>query len=152
MRVRRARVLVAVALALPLGLAACGGEERGREAYCTQLEADQQEFSEMFQGDDPGALLEHRELLGKLADKAPDDLTDEWQTFLNAVDGLQDALDEAGVEPGDFEDGAPPKDLDAAERKSVTDAADTLASAEVVDAATGIDQHARDVCKVQLGM
>ena len=26
-----------------------------------------------------------------LADEAPDDLTDEWQTFVNALEGLQDA-------------------------------------------------------------
>ena len=55
------------------------------------------------------------------------------------------------MKPSDFEDGKPPAGLSAAERKAIADAASQIRTEEVVEAASGIEQQARDVCKVNFG-
>jgi hypothetical protein len=109
-------------------------------------------FAEMEEDTAGLALLEHRQALRNLADKAPDDLIDEWQTFLGALDAFAHTLDELGVKPDDFVDGRPPAGLDAQARSRIAASASELSSADVVDAANGIEQQAKDVCKLQLGL
>jgi hypothetical protein len=139
-------VLGTVLLLLPQ---ACGDQEKG---YCAAMSADQKLFAEM-QDDSSGlGLLTHRSALHELGDRAPDDLRDEWQTFLGALDAFANTLDQAGVQPGDFVDGRPPAGLSAAERTRIAHAASELASPDVVEAADGIEQQAKDVCKLQLGL
>jgi hypothetical protein len=138
--------LAVVLLAAPQ---ACGDPEKG---YCGALKADQKTFSAMQ--DDPSGLglLKHRSMLRRLADKAPDDLSDEWQTFLGALDALATTLDETKVDPGDFVGGKPPAGLSAADRTKIANAASELSSDDVVEAANGIEQQAKDVCQLQLGL
>jgi hypothetical protein len=143
------RLLLALALALPL-LAGCGGDRI--DDYCQDLSAHRKEMSAMIDSTSPTALLSHRPMLHDLADKAPSDLADEWQVFLDALDDLDTAIRKAGVKPADFQDGKPPAGLSATDRKRITDAADRLASSDVADAASGIEQEARDVCKINLGV
>jgi hypothetical protein len=140
-------VLAVVLLAVPQ---ACGGHSE--KGYCSALKSDQQTFAEMQ--DDPSGLglLKHRSMLRGLADQAPDDLSDEWQTFLGAVDALATTLQETHVDPGDFVGGQPPAGLSAADRTKIANAASELSSDDVVGAATGIEQQAKDVCKLQLGL
>jgi hypothetical protein len=148
----RARGLVTgvVAAVLLLGSSGCGGDPE--KEYCAALKGDQELFAEM-QDDTSGlALLRHRSALHRLATKAPDDLTDEWQAFLGAVDAFAKTLDDVGVRPGDFVGGQPPAGLTAADRTRIANAASELSSADVVEAANGIEQHAKDVCKLQLGL
>jgi hypothetical protein len=148
MRTRRLLTL-AVTAALLLSLQACGDQEK---TYCSALASDQKMFAEM-QDDTSGlGLLRHRATLHALADKAPDDLTDEWQTFLGALDAFAATLRRVGVDPGDFVGGQPPAGLSAADRSRVAQAASELSDADVVEAANGIEQHAKDVCKLQLGL
>lgn len=145
------RPLVAslVTCVLLAGLVACGDPEK---TYCDALKSDQQLFAEM-QDDTSGlALLEHRAELHRLADRAPDDLSDEWQVFLGAVDSFATTLHDLGVAPGDFVDGKPPATLSATDRARIADAANELSSADVVEAAGGIEQQAKDVCQLQLGL
>jgi hypothetical protein len=138
-----------VAAVLLLSLQSCGDEEK---AYCSALGADQKMFAEMADDTTGVGLLQHRSTLHALARKAPDDLTDEWQTFLGALDAFAATLHDVGVEPGDFVDGQPPARLSAADRARVAAAASELSDADVVEAANGIEQHAKDVCKLQLGL
>jgi hypothetical protein len=138
-----------ITVLLLLGSAGCGDPEK---KYCTALKADQETFSEMQDDTSGVALLGHLTLLHRLADKAPDDLSDEWQVFLGALDSFSDTLHQVGVAPGDFVDGKPPAGLSAADRTRVANAADVLSSPDVVDAANGIEQQAKDVCKLQLGL
>ena len=140
--------LLALAL-LVLPLAACGNDEGG---YCSALEADQERFAEMQEDTSGLGLLKQRGTLGSIAEKAPDDLRDEWQTFLGAIDAFSDTLDEVGVEPDDFDGGRPPAGLSEADRTRIANAANELSSGDVVEAANGIEQHAKDVCKLQLGL
>lgn len=118
--------------------------------YCSALKGDQKQFAEMMES--PSALVSSLPMLDDLADKAPDDLTDEWQTFTTAVKGLRDALHDAGVKPSEYVDGKAPAGLGVADIKAISDAADELSSQATVDAANGIDDQARDVCKLNLGI
>lgn len=140
--------VVAVLLALVLG--GCG-QDRG-EAYCEDLTKQRKQLAEMLQSDSPEALFENLDRMRELAKGAPSDLKDEWQTFLDAVEGLDRALREADVTPSEFADGQPPAGVSVAERRSIVDAADQLAGDDVVAAASGIEQQARDVCKINLGI
>jgi hypothetical protein len=145
------RTLLAALVATTLlsSLAACGDDE---DSYCGALKSDQEMFAEMQEDTSGLGLLQHRATLRSLAEEAPDDLADEWQTLLGALDAFAGTLDEVGVAPDEFVDGQPPSSLDDAERKRVADAADELSSEDVVEAANGIEQHAKDVCKLQLGL
>jgi hypothetical protein len=148
----RSRLLPAVGVtaALLLGSAGCGADSE--KEYCNALKADQETFSVMQEDASGLALLRHVTLLHRLAAKAPDDLSDEWQVLLGALDSFSRTLDEVGVSPDDFVGGKPPAGLSAADQTRIADAADVLSSTDVVDAANGIEQHAKDVCKLQLGL
>jgi hypothetical protein len=144
------RLLAAVvAVALAVVLAGCGNQEK---TYCAALNSDQAKFAELQDDTSGVGLLNQLPMLRRLADKAPDDLDDEWQTFLGALEEFDDTLREAGVKPDDFVDGKPPVGLTAAVRTRIAAAANALSSSDVVSAANGIEQHAKDVCKLQLGL
>lgn len=136
-----------VALVMAATLGGCG-----REDYCDAITRDQAKLSAMINSQSLDALITDLPLLKSLATKAPDDLTDEWQTFLNAIEGLRDALHVAGLQPSDFRDGRMPASVTGEGRRNVIAAANTLSSDEVVSAAGGIETQARDVCKVNLGL
>jgi hypothetical protein len=142
--------VAAVALGLLLPLAGCGDPVQN---YCSAVQEHRKEIADMVSADSgPTSLLEHLPMLRDLAGKAPDDLSDEWQTFLNAVENLDDALRRADLEPGDFEDGRAPAGTAPGDVKAVQDAAAQLADPDVVQAADGISQQATDVCKVNFGL
>lgn len=147
-RARLAQLALTVAVALPL--TGCGSSSV--DGYCAQLQTDRTKIADMVSAGTPSALLGNLPLLHDLADQAPEDVADEWQTFLGALDGLDKALDRADVRPSDFKDGQPPASLSAADRASIVGAADQVSSDDVVQAANGIEQQARDVCKVNLGL
>jgi hypothetical protein len=139
--------LVALVLAALVG---CGGEPT--EDYCEALSERREQIAEMVESESPSALLDNLPMLRDLAEQSPDDLTDEWQTYLGALEGLDAAIEDAGVEASDFEGGRPPADLSEADRKAIADAAGQITTEEVVQAAAGIEQQARDVCKINLGL
>lgn len=148
---RRALVVPAAVLVVVAPLAACGGEPSA-EDYCEVLAAERQQLAELVSSGSPTALLSGLDLLDELGDRAPRDLRDEWDTLTDALHGLQDALDEAGVAPSDYEDGEPPEGLATSDREAVATAADRVRAPDVVEAAAGIETQARDVCKVNLGL
>jgi hypothetical protein len=143
--VRRATTALTVVLFLPL--TACGDGD-----YCGAMKQHRTQIAEMTGSDSPSALLDGLPMLRGLAEKSPDDLADEWQAFIGALEGLDDAIREAGVEPADFEAGKPPTGLSDADQKAIADAAGQIGTDEVVQASTGIETQARDVCKVNLGL
>ena len=146
---RRPPRLATLAVVLLLALAACGDTT---ESYCEDLEKQRKQIAEMIESGSPSALLSNLPMLRDLAEKSPDDLADEWQTFIGALEGLDEAIEDAGVLPSDFKDGQPPAGLSEADKKAIADAAGQIRTEDVVAAASGIEQQARDVCKVNLGL
>ena len=141
------RRVVLMAAVLVFSASGCGNSTE--DGYCVALKHDQTIFAD----DGTGlALISNLPKLEQLAARAPDDLTDEWQTFTTALEALRDAVRAAGLEPSDFTDGKPPAGTSAAARTQIAQAADELSDDDVVTAATGIEQHAKDVCKLQLGL
>lgn len=148
---RRAATLVVGALAIaavPL-VAGCGSAE---DDYCSALRSDSSQFAKLLDAASPTALVDNLPMFKHLAGKAPDDIADDWQSFVTPIQGLADALRQAGVKPSAYRDGKAPAGLSASDRQGIADAADALSSSQTVQAAQGIDQEARDVCKVDLGM
>jgi hypothetical protein len=143
------RLATVVAAALLFSLAGCGDPSEG---YCDELQKDRKEFAEMLDSESSSALLGNLPMLRDLAEKSPDDLKDEWQTYLTAIEGLDKAIERAGVKASDFDDGKPPAGLSATDRKAIAEAAGQITTEEVIAAASGIEQQARDVCKVNLGL
>ena len=144
---RLAAAVLTVLLAASLG--ACADQE---EKYCDALRNDRTRIDEIINSTRSDALLAGLPLFRDLADEAPDDLTDEWQTFVNALEGLRQALDDAGVKASEFRDGKIPASVTGEDRQSIVAAADTLGSDAVVSAVSGIETQGRDVCKVNLGL
>lgn len=136
---------VAATFVLLLGVTGCGGDED----YCTVAKDDQA----VFVDDGTGlGLVTNIAKLKEMAAKSPDDLSDEWQVFVDAVERLRAAIESVGLQPSDFVDGQPPTSTPAADRQTIAAAASQLSQPDVVDAASGIEQHAKDVCKLQLGL
>lgn len=124
------RLLLTTALvAASLSLTACSSE---REQWCGHVEDAAPEIAKAL--DEGGAkkgLLEALPVLQDLAGEAPDDVRGEWRTLVDAVQGLDEAVD-------------------AGDEKATQQAALKLASPDVQDAADAVDQEARDVCHTAL--
>jgi len=144
----RSRLAVLV-VALLLPLMGCGDQSA---SYCSELKADNKKLADMIGSDSPTALLDGLPTLRALSKKAPDDLTDEWQTYLGALDGLEEALKDAGVKASDYKGGKAPAGMSVEDQKKIADAAGQISTDAVLEASNGIEQQGRDVCKVNLGL
>lgn len=144
----RARAAV-VASALLLG--GCG--EPSAEDYCEQLTEEREQLAEVLASEDPDALLgENLRLLEDLGEEAPRDLREEWSLLLDALQGLETALDDADLSASDFAEGQPPESATPEQVAAVEVAVSRVQAPDVVAAAQGIETQARDVCKVNLGL
>ena len=149
---------VLVLLPLSVLLAGCsdptGLLDKGTptDAYCAALTADRQQISDMVSSGAPDALITNLPLLRSLSGQAPADVKTQWATFVSAIDGLRKALQDAGLKPSDFSNGVGPATLDPKKKDDIVAAASRLASADTTAATAAIEQEARDVCRVNLGM
>jgi hypothetical protein len=141
----------AVLLALVGLLSGCGGEDV--EGYCEDL-SEQQQAIDGLARDGTGARLvtEGLEIFEPLRDRAPGDVRDEWDTLVFALRGLADAIADAGTTPRQLARSGQPDGVTDDELALVRDAAVELTSDRVQAAGTGIEQHAQDVCGVDLGL
>lgn len=125
------------------------------EKYCGTLEDRRATLTDLAKSADrPGSdfIGESLAVLEDFRRDAPDDVVDEWDTVVFAWQGLADAIEAAGVDPGDYRPGNRPPGVSDAEAKTTADAALELASPRVTDAGDGIEQHADDVCAVDFGL
>lgn len=141
---RAALVLVGVVLA------ACGSDPQGQ--YCQVVKERQAVLTEVATSPGRTALLDALPLLRDLAAEAPGDIRGEWRQVVSALDELDEALDEAGVDPATYDAARPPADVTAEDRRRIEAAADRVADSATVQAFAGVEQHARDVCKTPLSL
>lgn len=139
------RWLAGVLVVAALSATGCGGDE----SYCDRVKDEADSLGRISEQGGPGAFLKALPTLEELADNAPSDLKDEWQTFIDALHGLRDALADAGVD-ADQLGSKLPAGLTPAERRRIHGSAALLASPEVIAAVRGIEQQAKDVCKTPL--
>jgi hypothetical protein len=144
---RRGAESLVAALVLTMLVTGCQGQQ---EKYCDAVEDHQQELGEVLGDGSPDALLKALPVLRALQDKAPDDLRDEWKTVIDALDGLQRALADAGVDPATYDRDHPPAGVTQDDQDAIDAAADQLTSDETVTAFSGVDQQAKDVCGTPL--
>jgi hypothetical protein len=133
------------------GLTGCSSDT---DAYCDALGDEREALDALARSSDkPDAdmFASGLDVFDGLRQEAPDDIRDEWDTFYFAWEGVADAFERAGVTPQEYRSGETAGVGDA-EAKAIEDAAAELGSQRVVEAGQGIEQHARDVCKVDLGL
>ncbi len=144
----RART-VGLLVTLLAPVTACG--DPGQD-YCASLKERNQAIAEMIESDSPAALLNGLPMLRELAEEAPSDLRDEWQVFLGALEGLEEAIEKSGAEPGRLQGRRAAARAERGRAVAVAEAADQIGAEDVVQSASGIELQARDVCKVNLGL
>lgn len=123
------------------------------ETYCGTLGEEQQQLKDLAEGaDDKNADIfgETLSVFDELQSEAPDDIVDEWDTLIFALEGLVGALDDAGLNAGEYELGGTPDGATPEQMSAVQTAAEELRSEQVLAAGKGIEDHARDVCDVEL--
>lgn len=143
------RTLLQVLAGLVAGpfLAGCATEQ---ERYCEAVEEHQAELTEIAAQGDATALLDALDIYRELREDAPGDIEDEWQQVVSSLEGLDRALDDAGVDPATYDPEEPPADVNPEERTAIADAASRVGSLETQQALQGLEQQARDVCKTPL--
>lgn len=146
------RRLLGLLLAAALVTPALGCGNQGDD-YCSTLATHRKELDDLTSAsaDPASTLIDHLPLFRTLASHAPNDLTDEWQTFIDALQGLDRAVRKSGHRLSDFDDKKVPSGLTPEQHQAIVDAADHLASDQVNRASRGIEQQARDVCKTNIG-
>ncbi len=100
----------------------------------------------------PAALLEALPIFRDLADQAPDDIRDDWKTFLDPLEELDDALRDADLDAATYDPKALPADLTDDERERIEAAGAALADPAVVAAFDAVQQQAKDVCHTPLSL
>ncbi len=155
MRLRWLAVLAVLAVVAGVVWYAVGRGEDDEDpyaAYCDAVEAERADLSEALAEGESTGLIAALPSFERLAAEAPRDLVDEWETVIDAVTELRDALEDAGVDAASYDPKRPPAGLDPADRDAIEAAADSLASPATTEAFAGVQQHARDVCRTPLSL
>jgi hypothetical protein len=141
---------VALAVAVLLFGGCSDTPEEARADYCTTVAEQQERLSEILAQERPDALLRALPVFRELAGQAPRDVADDWTLLVDALEGLDEALAEAGVEAGEYDADDPPASVTRQQQRDIAQAADALARPDVVAAYDGVKQQAVDVCKTPL--
>lgn len=142
---------IAVLLLVGVVLAGCSeSPDEVRSDYCEVVSAQQEELSEIMAEESPATLLRALPVFRELAEGAPGDIEDDWTVVVEALSGLERALEEADVDPSTYDATKPPAGVSRDQRRAIARAAEGLARPEVAAALEGVQQHAKDVCKKPL--
>ena len=98
---------------------------------------------------EPSSTVRTTLLVTLTADEVPADPSD-WKVVVTGLTALQDALDDAGVDPATYDRDHPPEGLSQQDEDRIDAAAQQLTTKESVAAFEAVDQQARDVCKTPL--
>ncbi|NPC96472.1 hypothetical protein [Nocardioides sp. zg-DK7169] len=145
---KRIGILAATAVLGTSLLSGCGGGDD----YCDTLSDARGEFSAVGSGD-IDSFDDFRDVTSDLADSAPDEVADDWETIEKAFNDLESAMDDAGVnmedldqmsESGELPEGVSQEDLMALgeELQSVGDG--------INESGDAITEHAKESCDIDL--
>lgn len=151
-RRRRAPLAALGVILATTSLTACADET---DRYCDELTEQRKTLSDLAsRSGEPGedVLDDTLQVWRGLRDEAPGDIEDEWTTLVYALEGLVEAFRAAGTTPAEYDPASPPPGVSDAEARNLEDAAAALVSERVTAAGDSVEQHARDVCKVDLGI
>lgn len=146
MTLRRSPAVVAGVVLLATVLTACGGGD----GYCDRVESHQAEIGSAIRNGDPTGALQLLSAFQDLEAAAPDDTKEDYQLLVTRITGLRDALHDAGVDASSYDPRHPPAGLTPAERADIRRAAAQLATPDVAQALTSVQQEVRDVCHTPL--
>jgi hypothetical protein len=131
------------------GLLVAGCGEQGDD-YCAEVREHQEALTEIAASGERGALFDALAIYRQLQDEAPPDLADEWSQVVGRLAALEQAVEDAGVDPATYDPQDPPEDLPQQDRTAIRGAARDLGAPETTEAMEGIEQQALDVCKTPL--
>jgi hypothetical protein len=143
--------LAALVLALS-SLTACGSG--ASSAYCKELKSDKTYF-DSFNSSKPDfeKIDEAFKRLHSLADKAPDEVADDWKVLDGAITSITTALKDAGIsfaDIGKMQQGQMPKGADPQKLAALAPKLQELSGAKFDKASKAIEKHANDTCGVKL--
>ena len=134
-------------------LTGCSGGSS--DDYCESLKQTKKDFDSLETGDFDN-FDELTDKFDDIADKAPDEVEDDWKVLADAVDEFVSALEDAGLEPDDLQKlsttGELPEGVTMEDVTAAFEKAKALDSDEVADAGKAIQKHAKDECDVDLDL
>lgn len=144
-----------IVLGLLLTLFVAAGCTNRTGSYCAQLRSDQHRLHQLAaqagrDGKRGDVLTEALHVFTELQQRAPANIRPDYDLLVSAYSNLRDALTKAGVDPGSFRPGHRPAGLSSGEYQSIRQAALALDSDRVRHAAQRIEDHAQQVCHVDL--
>lgn len=149
---RQVRPRSAVA-ALLVAVVLTGCSQDPDEAYCEILREERKVLNELAaNAQEPGTdtVTPTLDSLRRLREEAPEELGDEYSTVVYAVEGLVDAVDEAGIEMAEYDRKETLRELDPVVARRLRQTASALRMPRVTEATAGIEDHALQVCDVDL--
>jgi hypothetical protein len=147
-RRHRHSLTATLALVVVTLLSGCGSGDD----YCDAVKDHQADLTDVTASASPGALLEALPIFRDLEKRAPDDIRDDWQAFLDPLQELDDALDAAGIDPATYDGKTLPDNLGEEQRTRVEDAAAGILAPAVVRAFDSVQQQAKDVCHTPMSL
>ena len=143
-----AGVVTLLVLAGPL--AACNS----RQSYCSTLEEDHKKLQSLAADVGKGEQAKFAatvRIVSQLRDQAPRDVSAEWDAYAGALQRLLHSVRASGADISAFRSGTRPPGVSQSDYATIQQASQELQSLPVRQAATSIEQHARQVCHVDLG-
>jgi hypothetical protein len=131
-------------------LSACSGGDGPDSDYCKDLEAAEPSL-ESLKSNGAEQLQDVFKVTHKLADEAPGDVKDAWETYDEAISSIEKALEDAGVGPKELaslQRGEVPDGVDQEKLRGLPATFQKLDSPAVAKASTQIATHAKEVCKL----
>ncbi|GAA3831245.1 hypothetical protein GCM10022242_35730 [Nocardioides panacisoli] len=128
------------------------GDDDPYAAYCSEVEKQRAALGDELSGGPQTGLIAALPTFQALAEKAPQDIEDDWKIVIDHIQDLQKALDAAGVDASTYDRDHLPEGVTEDQRGAI-DAAATALGSPIMQAALGaVQQEARDVCGTPLSL
>ncbi|MFT3874653.1 MAG: hypothetical protein QM714_18725 [Nocardioides sp.] len=151
--------LAAATVMMAGALTACGsgggsGSGSSTDTYCDDLKDAKSSLSDLG-GSGTGAadIEDFFDMVDDFAANAPADVKPDWEKLDEAVNKIEDALDDAGLKLSDLEalsSGEAPEGVDMAKLQQVVQEMQDLSSEDFQKAADNIEEHAKKECDIDL--